>query len=1171
MSELRADRNLLFGILALQMDFISRDALVTAMNAWVLDKGRSLGEILREQGKLSKARQELLESLVGEHLAEHGGDAARSLAAISTVAPPRADLEQITDPELGASLAHFNPQAQTLDEAGAADFPVTRAGPPEPGPPCGSRFMILRPHARGGLGEVFVAQDTELEREVALKEIQQRYADNVDSRSRFLLEARVTGALEHPGIVPVYGLGHYPDGRPYYAMRFIRGDSLEDAIARFHKAEAPGRDPGERGLALRELLRRFQDVCNAIAYAHDRGVLHRDLKPGNIMLGKYGETLVVDWGLAKTTGSPEKPSAAGELPAVSGSGTCETAMGRVVGTPQFMSPEQAEGRLDQLGPASDVYSLGATLYALLTGKPPIQGADLQTVLKNVRDGEFPRPRQLSPLVPPALEAICLKAMSLRPADRYATPRALEGDIERWLADEPVTAWPEPWRARLARWARRHRTAVAAAAALLITATTALAIGLVLVGQAQQETERQRLEAVAARDDANRNADAAEQARRRADANALTAREQTKLALETLKSVVFDIQRDMKDKPGLQKLREKLLNTALDGLRRVSREATSSAADADRNTGAALNDIGDIFLETGRTREALQHFESARAIAEQLVKADLANVQAQRDLTVFCNNLGDASLELGDAKTAREAYEKGLEVSTHLATAAPHDALSQRALSVSYERLGSLRLKLGDSKGARDLYQKGLALRERLAQAAPASAQAERDLFVAYSKIGDVSLALGETAAAGDAYQKALVSSERICKREPDSAQAQRDLSVAHNKVGYVSLELGDAARAKESYQKALVVRERLAEADPASTQAQRDLSVSYNSVGDVSLRMGDFAAAKAAYQKGLVLSERLAKNDPANAQAQRDLSVSYNSLGDVSMRLGDAGAAKAFYEKDLAISERLARADPANMESQRDLSISYNKVGNVSLELGDTAGARNAYEKSLAVRERLAKADPASLQAQLDLVVSLVKVAAVERAASDYTQAMRWNEKALAVLNRLEKDGKLKGQPRYAGWAKAIQSEMIICRAGSKATEDESFALAQPPALKLQLLAMRVRGLALHGQHQAAAASAGKFQETAGNDPARLCEAACLFAACMSGVKPERSERDLSAAGKEQKETYARRAVAALGEAMKAGFKDLTRLKREHDLDPLRERADFQSLVREVQAKANAK
>jgi eukaryotic-like serine/threonine-protein kinase len=171
-----------------------------------------------------------------------------------------------------------------------------------------ARFRYLRPHAKGGLGEVCVAYDSEVNREVALKVIQAKFADDPDSQARFLLEAEVAGGLEHPGIVPVYGLGKYQDGRPFYAMRFIRGERLQQAIERFHRSSDTEEDPRERAIEFRKLLRRFIDVCNAIDYAHSRGVLNRDIKPNNIMLGGHGETLVVDWGLAKWTGRAEYSS-----------------------------------------------------------------------------------------------------------------------------------------------------------------------------------------------------------------------------------------------------------------------------------------------------------------------------------------------------------------------------------------------------------------------------------------------------------------------------------------------------------------------------------------------------------------------------------------------------------------------------------------------------------------------------------------------------------------------------------------------------------------------------------------------------------------------------------------------------------------------------------------------
>jgi serine/threonine-protein kinase len=421
-----ADRNLLFGILALQMDFISRDTLIAAMNAWVLDKARPLGQVLVEGAALRAEDRDLLEAMVRRHLELHGDDAERSLAALSGVGSVQKDLAQVADADVQAGLAHV-PAAPGAGE----DVPASEAATVGRPTSSGLRFRVLRPHARGGLGEVFVARDQELHREVALKQIQDRRADDADSRARFLLEAEITGGLEHPGIVPVYGLGQHADGRPYYAMRFIQGQSLKDAIKAFHQADVPGRDPGERSVAFRQLLNRFIAVCNAVEYAHARGVIHRDLKPANVMLGKYGETLVVDWGLAKVVGRPEVTTGADEatLRPPSAEDSPATQTGAAVGTPAYMAPEQAAGRLDELGPASDVYSLGATLYCLLTGRQPFAKEDVGALLQKVQRGELVPPRQVQGSVPPALEGICLKAMALRPQERYPSPQALADDLE----------------------------------------------------------------------------------------------------------------------------------------------------------------------------------------------------------------------------------------------------------------------------------------------------------------------------------------------------------------------------------------------------------------------------------------------------------------------------------------------------------------------------------------------------------------------------------------------------------------------------------------------------------------------------------------------------------------------------------------------------------------------
>jgi eukaryotic-like serine/threonine-protein kinase len=248
-----ADRNLLFGILAAQMDFVSRDALIGAMHAWVLAKHRSLGELLQEQGALTPEHRGLLEQMTAAHLRAHGDNAQRSLAALGQHATLARVADSIADADVAKSLA-------SVSSAATADVRPAAAAE-------GMRYEVLRPHARGGLGLVSVARDAALGREVALKEMHAGSADDAASRNRFLREAEVTGGLEHPGIVPVYGLGRHADGRPYYAMRLVRGESLHDAIKKLHA--------GAAGYSLRGLLTRFVAVCNAVAYAHSRGVIHR--------------------------------------------------------------------------------------------------------------------------------------------------------------------------------------------------------------------------------------------------------------------------------------------------------------------------------------------------------------------------------------------------------------------------------------------------------------------------------------------------------------------------------------------------------------------------------------------------------------------------------------------------------------------------------------------------------------------------------------------------------------------------------------------------------------------------------------------------------------------------------------------------------------------------------
>ncbi len=326
--------------------------------------------------------------------------------------------------------------------------PIPAAEAPLPVPreilavPSSMPFHIVRPHAQGGLGQISVAHDGRVMREVALKQIQPLHADNPILRKRFLYEARITGQLEHPSIVPVYSMGDDEEGRPYYIMRFVHGRTLDDIITEYTASP--------HAIVFRELLRRFIAVCQAVAYAHSRGVIHRDLKPSNIMLGDYGETLVLDWGLAKDIKNRTDPALfasegpgkrdlgkSGPLPP---GGHELTMQGQVIGTPAYMAPEQAAGRTDLHGPVTDIFALGGILYKILTGRSPApaRGAtNGDAELRSLTFVQSPPPSKVNPAVDPDLEAICLRGMAAEPAARY--PRALElaEAIQRWLDLHPL--------------------------------------------------------------------------------------------------------------------------------------------------------------------------------------------------------------------------------------------------------------------------------------------------------------------------------------------------------------------------------------------------------------------------------------------------------------------------------------------------------------------------------------------------------------------------------------------------------------------------------------------------------------------------------------------------------------------------------------------------------------
>lgn len=926
-----ADRNLLLGILALQLNFVTREQLFQGMSTWVLNKDVSLGKVFVDDHALNVDQHRVLEALVDAHIEKHGS-AATSLNHLSVVDTyATLQLRMIDDADLQSTIACVSIPTHTPQTLQAFDDTPERSE---------CRYRILRDHARGGLGEVFVAHDTELSREVALKEIQGRYADNADSRERFLREAEITGSLEHPGIVPVYGLGKYRDGRPYYAMRFIRGGSLKEAIESFHAKYAASLNHAEAGLELRKLLRRLVDVCNAIAYAHSRGVLHRDLKPANIVLGTYGETLVVDWGLSKVQGRADSEiGSLGRIAPSNVSGSAPTMEGSAVGTPAYMSPEQAAGKVNELSGATDVYSLGATLFHLLTGQLPIAGTSAMEIVRKAELGEIRQPRELKADIPKGLEAICLKAMSKLPGNRYPTPAELADDIENWLADERVSAYAEPASVKARRWIRRHPAIVSASTAVVLLGLCAAMTVAYLQSSHARELSGKNIELVTAKTRAEEAAkaegiakDDALNKQVLAESERARAEEREQQAIDAIKRYgdVVTNTKELRENPKLVGLRKQLLKEPLVFFKSLRER-----------------------LRTDTKKESLERFSAASF------------------------ELGNLSLDIGDVQDAIAAHQESLAVKERLVQQYPSETGYQTGLARSHSNLGMLFLKAGKSDEALASFEHASSIQERQSQAEPNNVEFQADLATIYNNLGGLLKALGKSQEARLAYEKAIAIKERLVSENPTESELQFELANSYNNLGLLLSDLKKLDEALVSVQRAMAIREQLVREHPENAEYQGKLSKSYNSLANLMEDLGEYEKALAAFQQAISIKERLAKENPDILEFQSDLAGNYNNLGILYRNTGRLAEALAMYEQALAIQDRLARENPSVISYQSHVANSYNNIGNLHRNSGQYDKAYSAFEKAKAIYVRLVEENPSLPQLQNTLGIVLNRMALI--------------------------------------------------------------------------------------------------------------------------------------------------------------------------------------------------
>jgi serine/threonine-protein kinase len=697
------------------------------------------------------------------------------------------------------------------------------------------------------MGVVYRARQRGLNRVVALKMILAGSHAGALELGRFRTEAEAVARIQHPHIVQIHEVGE-EDGRPFFSLEYVDGGSLARKIAGTPQ-------PPREAAALVHLL------AGAMQHAHTAGVIHRDLKPGNVLLTKEGQPKIADFGLAKRV-----EEEAGQ-----------TQSGAILGTANYMAPEQAEGKTQEVGPLADVYALGAILYEMLTGRPPFRAPTMLETLEQVRTREPVAPSQLQPTVPGDLETICLKCLQKDPRKRYADAGALAEDTRRFLAGEPIRARPVGRAERLWRWGRRNpRLALLGVGTALVLVAWAVSMSLLA-----WELKRQKDSTEQARAEADRNAAAALDNEKKAQASAAaahaseeTARKQYGKAIELATQLSTQVQKKLTSSKLLEEARPEILDLR-DKLLEVLRKGMEGmATDLERSGGTfaslvAYQHMGDMLKRLGQGEKALRHIRRGCDLAEKLAR-DLPDTdKARGNLSVMLQRLGDLELELnGDAELARTHYLRARDLQQEIADH-PHNADytsldNQRLLSHANMRLGRVELELGNPGAAHKFFQQARDQRQAWSGGEPKNDAARSYLAEAYLWLGVVEGHLGDAQAALAAFGEPVKMYKGLTDKFPKAFWYKADFAEILGHRGDAELRLGQETEAEKSYRDALEnLRPGLA-ADPDEVSYRLNLALAEERLAVVLARKGDRDEALKHYKEALRVREELLKIEPNN-------------------------------------------------------------------------------------------------------------------------------------------------------------------------------------------------------------------------------------------------------------------------------------------------------------------
>ncbi|MFM2012019.1 MAG: Serine/threonine-protein kinase PknD [Planctomycetota bacterium] len=828
-----------------------------------------------------------------------------------------------------------------------------------------ARFEPIEPINHGGMGEIWIAIDHDFDRKVAIKEVLPEAAGNELLRQRFTQEAEITARLEHPGILPIYGKGLHVDGRPYYSMRFISGDgtkSLHQAIHELHSQKSFG-DHSIRAnprMGLHDLLQRFIAVCNTVAYAHNAKIVHRDLKPANILLGQFGETFVVDWGLALdlTRQDPQFQ---------------DRQISEVVGTLGFVAPELLSdpNRVDR---RTDIYSLGVVLYTLCVGSPPFatgNRADAAETKAAILAGKFTRPRHVNPTLHPALEAICLKAMSVESENRYATACELGEDIARYLSDEPTIAWKESWFYRSRRWLQRNLAlATSLASALLLTLIGTLIFGWV--------THQQRLELSHRSQELRRSLLSETKYKEEAVELAKQASQREALAEEAVQAFWSEVANDpqLRYSPDFIGMKRRLLARPTDFYLKLSKaylESSNRTSDALGKSVDARLELAKLQLEGGGFEEAERNLRQVlESIDESQIDLLLDDPWLYRSALAL-SNLASIQRKLGKAESAKETLSRFAEVKNQLSgkrdlPAAIDVVLIENDMAASLEH-ANRREKNQAEKFAIEATNRMESLVARFPDNAPYAILHEQllsDIALNYLRLGDPQTAkskwekllgmMTEALSKQGSTQNGGDSDSAISEalKDPDRFNRQFRLAAVHFNLGDVAMYSGEMQQARKYHEQSLTLRKKLAEELPLVAEFQWTLAHSYQALARIAQTQNNFAQAIVYQRQGCEIARRLLDTMPASSKCMLELIPLIHQLGHLESEAQNREGAAQAYGEALPLAVQVLAGNPTDEIMRRHRFELAEHLGGIGLLEDRFASAQKHYEQALADAESFA-------------------------------------------------------------------------------------------------------------------------------------------------------------------------------------------------------------------------